>query len=204
MGLWPQWRSPLVWDVFAVSTYATVSLLFWYVGLMPDLATLARPGEEPIGPVSSTGSWRWAGAARPGTGTATGRPTCCWPAWRPRWSCRSTRSSRSTSPSRIVPGWHSHDLPPLLRGRGDLLGLRDGPDPGDPAAGRLRPGGFHHRPPPRQHGQGHAGHRPDRGLRLPDGNLHGLVQPESLRGVRDAPESAAGPLRTYVLDDDDM
>jgi Ni/Fe-hydrogenase subunit HybB-like protein len=40
MALWPQWRSPLVWDVFAVSTYATVSLLFWYVGLIPDLATL--------------------------------------------------------------------------------------------------------------------------------------------------------------------
>ncbi|RPI05191.1 MAG: hydrogenase [Zetaproteobacteria bacterium] len=40
MAMWPQTRSPLVWDVFAVSTYATVSLLFWYVGLIPDLATL--------------------------------------------------------------------------------------------------------------------------------------------------------------------
>jgi Ni/Fe-hydrogenase subunit HybB-like protein len=40
MYLWPQFRSPLVWDVFAVSTYATVSLLFWFVGLIPDLATL--------------------------------------------------------------------------------------------------------------------------------------------------------------------
>jgi Ni/Fe-hydrogenase subunit HybB-like protein len=40
MWLWPQFRSPLVWDVFAVSTYATVSLLFWFVGLVPDLATL--------------------------------------------------------------------------------------------------------------------------------------------------------------------
>lgn len=40
MTLWPQFRSPLMWDVFAVSTYATVSLLFWYVGLIPDLATL--------------------------------------------------------------------------------------------------------------------------------------------------------------------
>jgi Ni/Fe-hydrogenase subunit HybB-like protein len=40
MNLWPQFRSPLVWDVFAVSTYATVSLLFWFVGLIPDLATL--------------------------------------------------------------------------------------------------------------------------------------------------------------------
>ena len=40
MGVWPQFRSPLIWDVFAVSTYATVSLMFWFVGLIPDLATL--------------------------------------------------------------------------------------------------------------------------------------------------------------------
>jgi Ni/Fe-hydrogenase subunit HybB-like protein len=40
MGTWPQFRSPLVWDVFAVSTYASVSLMFWFVGLVPDLATL--------------------------------------------------------------------------------------------------------------------------------------------------------------------
>jgi Ni/Fe-hydrogenase subunit HybB-like protein len=40
MDLWPQFRSPLVWDVFAVLTYFTVSLLFWYAGLIPDLATL--------------------------------------------------------------------------------------------------------------------------------------------------------------------
>lgn len=40
MSVWPQFRSPLLWDVFAVSTYGTVSLLFWYAGLIPDLATL--------------------------------------------------------------------------------------------------------------------------------------------------------------------
>ena len=40
MGVWPQFRSPLIWDVFAVSTYLTVSLLFWYTGLIPDLATM--------------------------------------------------------------------------------------------------------------------------------------------------------------------
>jgi Ni/Fe-hydrogenase subunit HybB-like protein len=40
MRVWPNFRSPLVWDVFAVSTYGSVSLLFWYVGLIPDLATL--------------------------------------------------------------------------------------------------------------------------------------------------------------------
>ena len=40
MGLWPNFRSPLIWDVFAVSTYATVSALFWFIGLIPDFATL--------------------------------------------------------------------------------------------------------------------------------------------------------------------
>jgi Ni/Fe-hydrogenase subunit HybB-like protein len=39
-GIWPNFRSPLLWDVFAVSTYFTVSVLFWYTGLVPDLATL--------------------------------------------------------------------------------------------------------------------------------------------------------------------
>lgn len=40
MDLWPQFRSPLVWDVFAVGTYLIVSVIFWYVGLIPDLATM--------------------------------------------------------------------------------------------------------------------------------------------------------------------
>ena len=40
MGMWPNFRSPLLWDVFAVSIYGTVSVLFWYVGLIPDLATI--------------------------------------------------------------------------------------------------------------------------------------------------------------------
>ncbi|MBV9602822.1 MAG: polysulfide reductase NrfD [Chloroflexi bacterium] len=40
MGVWPQFRSPLIWDFFAVSTYFTVSLIFWYLGMVPDLASL--------------------------------------------------------------------------------------------------------------------------------------------------------------------
>ena len=40
MNLWPQWRSPLIWDIFAIATYIIVSILFWYMGLLPDLATL--------------------------------------------------------------------------------------------------------------------------------------------------------------------
>lgn len=39
-AVWPNFRSPLEWDVFAVSTYATVSVLFWYMGMIPDLATI--------------------------------------------------------------------------------------------------------------------------------------------------------------------
>jgi molybdopterin-containing oxidoreductase family membrane subunit len=52
MGVWPQFRSPLVWDVFAVSTYFTVSLLFWYVGLIPDLATLRDRSKHWAGRIS--------------------------------------------------------------------------------------------------------------------------------------------------------
>ncbi len=48
MGVWPQFRSPLVWDVFAVSTYATVSFLFWFIGLIPDLATLRDRARHPF------------------------------------------------------------------------------------------------------------------------------------------------------------
>jgi Ni/Fe-hydrogenase subunit HybB-like protein len=51
MQLWPQWRSPLIWDVFAVSTYATVSLLFWFVGMIPDLATLRDRSRSRFGRV---------------------------------------------------------------------------------------------------------------------------------------------------------
>jgi Ni/Fe-hydrogenase subunit HybB-like protein len=49
MGVWPQFRSPLMWDVFAISTYATVSLLFWFIGLIPDLATLRDRSQSRAG-----------------------------------------------------------------------------------------------------------------------------------------------------------
>src|SRR5438067_2793178 len=51
MGVWPQFRSPIMWDVFAVSTYATVSFLFWFVGLVPDLATLRDRSQSRVGRV---------------------------------------------------------------------------------------------------------------------------------------------------------
>src|SRR5205823_11056064 len=65
MGVWPQFRSPLIWDVFAVSTYATVSLLFWFVGLIPDFATLRDRSQSPVGRVIyGMLAMGWRGAAR--------------------------------------------------------------------------------------------------------------------------------------------
>ncbi len=65
MGLWPQFRSPLIWDVFAVSTYGTVSLLFWFVGLIPDLATLRdRALTKPMQIIYGMLAMGWRGSAR--------------------------------------------------------------------------------------------------------------------------------------------
>jgi molybdopterin-containing oxidoreductase family membrane subunit len=65
MELWPQWRSPLVWDVFAVSTYFTVSLLFWYIGLIPDLATLRDRSASRVGRIGyGILAMGWRGSAR--------------------------------------------------------------------------------------------------------------------------------------------
>jgi molybdopterin-containing oxidoreductase family membrane subunit len=62
--LWPQFRSPLVWDVFAVTTYFTISLLFWYVGLIPDMATLRDRSHSRIGRVVyGVLSMGWRGSA---------------------------------------------------------------------------------------------------------------------------------------------
>jgi molybdopterin-containing oxidoreductase family membrane subunit len=64
MSLWPNFRSPLIWDVFAVTTYATVSALFWFVGLIPDLATFrdkaVKPGLKKLFGVLALG---WRGSA---------------------------------------------------------------------------------------------------------------------------------------------
>jgi molybdopterin-containing oxidoreductase family membrane subunit len=65
MGIWPQFRSPLMWDVFAVSTYATVSAMFWFVGLIPDFATLRdRAKSKPFRLVYGLLAMGWRGSAR--------------------------------------------------------------------------------------------------------------------------------------------
>jgi len=68
MGMWPNFKSPLLWDVFAVSTYFTVSFLFWYVGLVPDLATYrdrcAKAGRKVASRVYGAFALGWHGSSR--------------------------------------------------------------------------------------------------------------------------------------------
>ena len=65
MGIWPQFRSPLMWDVFAVSTYASVSALFWFIGLIPDFATLRdRANSKAFRMIYGILAMGWRGSAR--------------------------------------------------------------------------------------------------------------------------------------------
>ena len=65
MGIWPQFRSPLMWDVFAISTYGTVSALFWFIGLIPDFATLRdRARSKPFQIIYGLLAMGWRGSAR--------------------------------------------------------------------------------------------------------------------------------------------
>jgi Ni/Fe-hydrogenase subunit HybB-like protein len=65
MGIWPQFRSPLIWDVFAVSTYATISAVFWFVGLVPDMATFRDTAKSAwTRKVYGLLSMGWRGSAR--------------------------------------------------------------------------------------------------------------------------------------------
>ncbi len=65
MGMWPNFRSPLIWDVFAVSTYATVSALFWFIGLIPDFATLRDRSRNRFGQkIYGMLAMGWRGSAR--------------------------------------------------------------------------------------------------------------------------------------------
>jgi molybdopterin-containing oxidoreductase family membrane subunit len=65
MQMWPQFRSPLDWDIFAVSTYFTVSLMFWFMGLIPDLATIRdRATSTPRRFIYGVLSMGWRGSSR--------------------------------------------------------------------------------------------------------------------------------------------
>jgi Ni/Fe-hydrogenase subunit HybB-like protein len=113
MGLWPQFRSPLVWDFFAVSTYGTVSLLFWYIGLIPDLATLRDRSQSRIGrAVYGMLAMGWRGAARHWHRYETAYLLLAGLATPLVVSVHSVVSFDFATA--VIPGWHTTILPPYF------------------------------------------------------------------------------------------
>ena len=95
--IWPNFKSPLVWDVFAILTYLTVSSTFLYIGLIPDIAVLRDRETNPVRKRDPRGACRSAGATRIASGGTSRARTCSSPRSRRRSCSRCTRSCRSTS-----------------------------------------------------------------------------------------------------------
>jgi molybdopterin-containing oxidoreductase family membrane subunit len=113
LNMWQNFRSPLIWDVFAVSTYLTVSILFWYTGLVPDVATLRdRAGSKVRQYVFGLLSLGWRGSARH---------------WRHYEAAYLILAGLSTPlvlsvhsvvsfdfATSVIPGWHTTIFPPYF------------------------------------------------------------------------------------------
>ncbi len=110
--LWPNFNSPLLWDVFAISTYLTVSLLFWYTGLVPDFATVRDRAKGARRKIYNTLSFGWTGSAKH---------------WQ-RWESLSLVLAGLSTPlvlsvhtivsfdfaTSVIPGWHTTIFPPYF------------------------------------------------------------------------------------------
>jgi len=110
--LWPNFNSPLLWDVFAISTYLTVSLLFWYTGLVPDFATIRDRAKGIRRKIYNTLSFGWTGSAKH---------------WQ-RWESLSLVLAGLSTPlvlsvhtivsfdfaTSVIPGWHTTIFPPYF------------------------------------------------------------------------------------------
>ncbi len=110
--LWPNFNSPLLWDVFAISTYLTVSLLFWYTGLVPDFATVRDRAKGLRKKIYNTLSFGWTGSAKH---------------WQ-RWESLSLVLAGLSTPlvlsvhtivsfdfaTSVIPGWHTTIFPPYF------------------------------------------------------------------------------------------
>lgn len=110
--LWPNFNSPLLWDVFAISTYLTVSLLFWYTGLLPDIATMRDRSKGWAKTIYSRLSFGWTGTAKQ---------------WQRFESLSLVLAGLSTPlvlsvhsivsfdfATSVIPGWHTTIFPPYF------------------------------------------------------------------------------------------
>lgn len=110
--LWPNFNSPLLWDLFAISTYFTVSLLFWYTGLVPDFATVRDRAKGLRRKIYNILSFGWTGSAKH---------------WQ-RWESLSLILAGIATPlvlsvhtivsfdfaTSVIPGWHTTIFPPYF------------------------------------------------------------------------------------------
>jgi len=113
MNYWPQFRSPLMWDVFAVSTYFTISLLFWFIGLIPDLATLRDRAESKYAQISyGLLAMGWRGSARHWARYETAYLLLAGLATPLVLSVHTVVSFDFAIA--IVPGWHTTIFPPYF------------------------------------------------------------------------------------------
>ena len=180
MGIWPQFRSPLIWDVFAVSTYVTVSLLFWYVGLDARPRDAARSREEQhIRRLFGMLAIGWRGSARH------------WHRYETAYLLLAGLSTPLVLSVHtvvsfdfavgIIPGWHATIFPPYFVAGAIYAGFAMVLMLAIPLRVLYGLEGFHHHAAHAQHGEGDARHRPDRRLRLHDGGVLRLVQRQPVR-----------------------
>jgi Ni/Fe-hydrogenase subunit HybB-like protein len=113
MGVWPQFRSPLIWDVFALSTYFTVSLLFWGIGLIPDFATLRDSAKTlAVRRIYGIFAMGWRGSARHWNRYETAYMLLAGLATPLVLSVHSVVSLDFASA--VLPGWHTTFFPPYF------------------------------------------------------------------------------------------
>ncbi len=124
MEMWPQFKSPLLWDVFAVSTYFTVSAVFWYVGLIPDIASLRDRATGMRRKVMGVLSMGWTGANRHWRNYEKAYLLLAALATPLVLSVHSVVSFDFAVS--VVPGWHTTIFPPYFVAGAIFSGFRDG------------------------------------------------------------------------------
>src|SRR5690554_2095802 len=112
-SLWPNFNSPLLWDVFAISTYLSVSLVFWYIGLIPDFATIRDRAKKPLSKkMYSMLSFGWSGRAKQWSRFEMISLILAGLATPLVFSVHSIVSfDFATS---VIPGWHTTIFPPYF------------------------------------------------------------------------------------------
>ena len=111
-SLWVNFRSPLLWDVFAISTYFTISLVFWYIGLIPDLATVRDRATGIRKKIYSLLSFGWDGSARTWSRYET---VCLILAGLATPLVLSVHTIVSFDfATSVIPGWHTTIFPPYF------------------------------------------------------------------------------------------